>query len=173
MALKTKIYIFDIDNTLCDTWPTLKRTKKGRVLHFITECWRISRISPFQGMMLCVKSRLRKKNCEVFFLSARHWSLWWPTYLYLARNVGPFNPRRLTLVPDANSKIRCFDNFLQSTDGPITVVDDLSYNTEHGQTLYYKEVIHYLRVSKRPIRYVDKSKIDLINNSFLKERKPL
>lgn len=158
-----KTYIFDIDNTLCNTWPTLVSKRRNLCFHFFLECWRISHIPPFVAMMRCVKSRLNKNNCEVFFLSARHWSLWLPTYIYLLRKVGFFSPVRLTLVPNANCKIRYFDKCLHSIDRQLIIVDDLAYNTEHGRTLYYKEVIEYLRVRYKFLRYVDKARIDLIN----------
>lgn len=158
-----KTYIFDIDNTLCDTWPTLPSKKRNLLFHFFYECWRVSNITPFVGMMGCVKSRLHKKNCKVFFLSARHWSLWLPTYIYLLRNVGLFNPFRLILVPNAYRKIRHFDKFLHYINGPLIVVDDLTYNIEHGRTMYYNKVIEYLIDQRKSIRYVDKSKIDIIN----------
>ena len=163
MAFMIKTYIFDIDITLCDTWPTLGGKKRNLLFHFFYECWRVSHISPFPGMMRCVKSRLHKRNCEVFFLSARHWSLWLPTYIYLLRKVGLFSPLRLTLVPNAHSKMRCFDKCLESINGPLIVVDDLSYNSEHGSTLYYIQVIEYLRGREKSVRYIDKSRIDIIN----------
>ena len=55
-----KTYIFDIDNTLCDTWPTLRTNKRNLILRFIYETWRVVNIPVFGNMVNCV--RLRKKR---------------------------------------------------------------------------------------------------------------
>lgn len=115
--------------------------------------------------MKCARTRKDKKDCDVYFLSARHWSLWLPTYCYLIRQLGFFKPSRLTLVPKAQCKIRCFKDYLESKDGLLIVVDDLTYNTEYGKTFYYDEVINYLHTQKPFVRYVDKAKIDFINQT--------
>ena len=116
-------------------------------------------------MMGHARTRNRRHDSEVYFLSARHWSLWIFTYIYLVRYVGYFSPHRLTLVPSASAKINNFEAFLRSAPGLITVIDDLSYNTEVGKTLYFSEIIEYLQSKAGRIRYIDKEKIDLINNT--------
>jgi|TARA_B100001939_G_scaffold347176_1_gene367969 hypothetical protein len=156
-----KTYIFDIDNTLCNTWPTLK-SNKSYSLRFFSEAWRVSFVPSFKSMIIGVENRMKRGNSEVFFLSARHWSLWIFTYFYLIRHVGFFSPHRLILVPKATAKIKIFDNFLNSLDGLLIVIDDLSYNTENGETLFYLEVINYLKSKAGRIRYIGKNKIDLL-----------
>jgi hypothetical protein len=113
-------------------------------------------------MIIGVENRMKRGNSEVFFLSARHWSLWIFTYFYLIRHVGFFSPHRLILVSKATAKIKIFDNFLNSLDGLLIVIDDLSYNTENGETLFYLEVINYLKSKAGRIRYIGKNKIDLL-----------
>jgi hypothetical protein len=159
-----KTYIFDIDNTLCDTWPTLNFTKKNYFfLRFLQEARRVSLIPPFENMMTGVSKRIKRKNTDVYFLSARHRSLWPFTYVYLVRHIGFFNPSKLILVPSANDKIKKINIFLTLLIDKLIVVDDLSYNTENGQTLYYTDVIKYLTTNNR-VKYIGKSKIDLINS---------
>lgn len=159
-----KTYIFDIDNTLCDTWPSLNLRRKNLFFRFINECLRISFLPSYKAMFDCVRRRQARENCNVFFLSARHKSLWIPTYIYLMRKIGLFNPNHLILVPNAHKKIKKIDNFIMMNKNKLIVVDDLSYNTEFGKTLYYKEVINYLFSKSDRIYYVDKNKIDKINN---------
>ncbi len=161
----TKTYIFDIDNTLCHTWPTLSKQKGYFLFRFFEEAWRVSFIPCLNNMMRHAQVRKIRHDSEVYFLSARHWSLWPFTYIYLVRHIGLFSPHRLTLVPSASEKVKNFEAFLNSREGLITVIDDLSYNTEAGHTLYYSDIIQYLRSQPRRIRYIAKDKIDLINNS--------
>lgn len=156
-----KTYIFDIDNTLCNTWPTLK-SNNSHSLKFFSEAWRVSIIPSFKSMIISVQNRMKRDKCEVFFLSARHWSLWIFTYFYMIKHVGFFSPHRLILVPKATAKIKIFDKFLNRIEGQVIVIDDLSYNTENGETLFYSEVINYLKSKAGRIRYIGKNKIDLL-----------
>jgi len=160
-----KTYVFDIDNTICDTWPTLDRIYVPRAFKFFCECWRVSFIPPFPKMINCVRARISRSHCEVYFLSARHWSLWLPTYFYLIRCIGFFKPWRLILVPHAIAKIAQIEMVIKISENHVTVIDDLSYNSEKGETLYYFEVIYFLESLKRRITYVGKQKIDVINKS--------
>lgn len=160
-----KTYIFDIDNTLCDTWPTLPTVNGSWLYRFFTEAWRISFIPCFDNMMTYARVRNRRISSEVYFLSARHWSLWPMTYIYLIRHVGYFSPSRLALVPSASRKIQKFERFMRLKEGSLVVIDDLSFNTENGKTLYYLDVIQYLNTKTDRIRYIGKEKIDQINTS--------
>jgi len=158
-----KTYIFDIDNTICDTWPTLNVKKENLLVRFLTECWRVSVLPSFQNMIKCLKVRKYRENCDVYFLSARHWSLWLPTYIYLIRTTGLIQPNHLILVPNAIKKVEEIEKFLILNKNNLVIVDDLSYNTEFGETLYYTDVINYIYSKKCRIKYIGKKKIDAIN----------
>lgn len=164
MTKITKIYIFDIDNTLCNTWPTLQTVRGPSIFRFFREAWRISFIPCFSKMMNCARTRFKRRYSEVYFLSARHWSLWPFTYVYLARHIGFFSPHRLSLVPSASEKMNRFERFLKKAHGLLIVIDDLSYNSEFGKTLFFSEVVEYLNSKPGLIRYINKHKIDLIND---------
>jgi hypothetical protein len=86
--------------------------------------------------------------------------------LYLVRHVGFFKPWRLILVPNAAHKIGQMELVTKISENCVTVIDDLSYNSESGETLYYSEVIHFLESLKGVITYVGKEKIDAINETF-------
>ena len=118
-------------------------------------------------MVKCVKSRLSRKNVNVFFLSARHWSLWPITYFYLFTKIGCIFPWRLILVPKAQTKIHILEKFMFKNNRKITMIDDLSYNTENGKTLFYNNVINYIQKNNKKIRYINKNKIDTINGIYL------
>ena len=62
-----KTYIFDIDNTLCNTWPTLK-SNNSHSLKFFSEAWRVSIIPSFKSMIISVQNRMKRDKCEVFFV---------------------------------------------------------------------------------------------------------
>lgn len=160
-----RIYIFDIDNTLCDTWPSLKSKKNYFIFRFVKENIRVFNLPHLEGMVNCVKRRLSRKNVNVFFLSARHWSLWPVTYLYLLIKIGCIFPWRLILVPKAKLKIDILKKFMLENGNHITMIDDLSYNTENGKTLFYNDVIKYILKNSKKIRYINKNHIDTINSS--------
>ena len=162
-----KTYIFDIDNTLCDSWPTLCKMKDSWLIRFFTEAWRVSFIPCFDNMTAHARARLRRSYSEVYFLSARHWSLWPMTYIYLIRHLGYFSPDKLILVPSASRKIQKFERFLRIKRGALVVIDDLSYNSENGETLFYLDVIDYLATKTDRIRFIGKEKIDQINTTFV------
>ena len=117
-------------------------------------------------MIICAATRKSRISSEIYFLSARHWSLWPVTYIYLIRHLGYFSPQRLILVSSALDKIEKFEYFQSINKNPIVVVDDLSYNTENGKTLFHLNVIQYLKSRHDRIRYIDKEKIDRINKTM-------
>ena len=118
-------------------------------------------------MMACARTRFKRGQDDVCFLSARHWSLWPVTYLYLIRNLGFFfRPTRLILVSDPEQKIQIIERKLVAGNGLLVVIDDLSYNTENGNTQFYDDVIRYLHSRKHRLRHIGKEKIDKINRNF-------
>ena len=93
------VYVFDIDNTISNSFPSLiDRKKTIPIFRLITETYRVLRLPFFKNMVFIVKNRIKRKNSIVFFLSARHPLLWLPTYLSLIYRIGFINPRNLILV---------------------------------------------------------------------------
>ena len=112
-------------------------------------------------MMMVVNKIMNRIYTDVFFLRALHWSLWPFTYLSLVRHIGLLNPLNLILVPTAYDKLKKIETFL-SVKNKLIIIDDLSYNTENGKTLFYKDIIENFNNNNK-IKYIDKNKIDLIN----------
>lgn len=159
-----RIYIFDIDNTLSDSYPSLVNKKNFFFLfRFFSESLRVIRLPFFEKMTLIVKNRIKRKNVNIFFLSARHYSLWIPTYLSLIIRLGFFHPKRLILVKETNLKINILKSIISKNEKEkIRLIDDLSYNHENGEVKFYEKVISFCKKNKHII-YFDKEIIDSIN----------
>ena len=161
------IYVFDLDNTILDTYPSLSVIRKQRfqLFRLITETIRVSKLEFFPNMLKVVKKRMAKKNTEIIFLSARNISLWLPTYFSLIPEIGFIKPSQLILVPEAAEKIKILNAILsKDSTHKLTVIDDLSYNHEFGSIKYYTDVINFCLNNPR-IRYIGKNTIDKINNA--------
>ena len=91
-AHPSKIYVFDLDNTLYDTWPTLlKRPPRNHKIMFaLKEVQRLLCLKAFKSIRLKFMLRVRRRNCEVMFLSARHKSTFIPTGLRLSLDMRTF-----------------------------------------------------------------------------------
>ena len=160
------IYVFDIDNTLCNTYPSLqvRREEKIKFLKFFFESRRILGLEFFPKMLKIVMRRLKRENSQVLFLTARNSFLWIPTYISLTRKTGLLMPHNLILVPNAKAKIGVLKRIITKyNEAKVYVIDDLSYNHEFGNVKYYSNVIHFCESNSRII-YVGKDKIDRINN---------
>ena len=158
------VYVFDIDNTISNSFPSLiDRKKTIPIFRLITETYRVLRLPFFKNMVFIVKNRIKRKNSIVFFLSARHPLLWLPTYLSLIYRIGFINPRNLILVRNTLKKIKVFELLNDMfKNRKIRVIDDLSYNHENGEIKYYEKVISFC-VKNKSIIYFDKKVIDKIN----------
>ena len=62
-----RIYIFDIDNTLSDSYPSLVNKKNFFFLfRFFSESLRVIRLPFFEKMTLIAKNRIKRKNVDIF-----------------------------------------------------------------------------------------------------------
>ena len=112
------IYVFDLDNTLCNTYPSLqaRREEKTKFLRFFSESRRILRLEFFPKMLKTVMRRLKRENSQVLFLTARNSFLWIPTYISLVRKMGLLKPNNLILVPNAKAKIEVLKRIINNTE---------------------------------------------------------
>ena len=165
-----RIYVFDIDNTLSNSYPSLINKKKlFFIFRFFSESLRVLKIPFFENMTLIAKNRIRRRNVNFFFLSARHCSLWIPTYLSLVVRLGFFHPKRLILVRETNQKINILKKMISKFERKkIRLIDDLSYNHENGEVKLYEKVVSFCR-SNQHIIYFDKEVIDSINLKYEKK----
>ena len=132
---KTKnnvVYIFDLDNTLADTWPTLKAD-------FKSDYDRILNIEPISNIV-DIFNEFNTNKKDVYILSARSYDKYFVTRCWLKRNTNFRKFNRLILVPNVRDKLtmlRKINIFYKK----IHYYDDLSYNQENGETLFYQDVI--------------------------------
>ena len=71
------------------------------------------------------------------------------TYRWLKKNGLSFNVFNVILVPKAKDKLWFLSLFSKNSN--VVYFDDLSYNHENGQVLYYQEVIK--NVNKLKLNY--------------------
>ncbi len=158
-------WVVDIDNTIADTW----RTQTPQYLaQFRSESDRIMSIAPFEAMQRLFQDI--PPRTRVIFLSARYYIRYFVTKKWLKRHGFWQADSALILVERMHDKAPLLesvlknyfekkippqylnDNSLITNNYPITFFDDLSYNHEKGEVLFYKEVLE--AVQKMPIKYI-------------------
>jgi len=128
------IIVFDIDNTLANTWPSLKSSMASNQYDFYRRLPLIN-----DAKYLVEESQL--KGYSIFFLSARDPRYWLSTKFWLSDkfNITSFS---LRLVPNVKMKIGYWKKL--SKQNKLVVIDDLSYNHENNNIKFYKPEIDYL-----------------------------
>lgn len=134
MPKNKNIIVFDIDNTLADTWPSLKSPVFSNQYKFYRKLSLID-----NARYLVEESHL--KGYFIFFISARSPRYWFSTksWLHEKFNIRSFS---LRLVPIVKMKINYWEKI--SKYNKLIVVDDLSYNHENNNVKFYKSEIDYL-----------------------------
>lgn len=143
-----KTIIFDIDNTLANSWPTLTDEIKA---NYANEIDRLSNLPLLEGAKELVEYALDNFD-RVLFLSARDPRHYNVTMKWIKNNFGNFEVK-LVLVPKVNLKV-LFWLRLAKLSNKITVVDDLSYNHENDFVRFYLDEINLLRKHDK-INYYD------------------
>ena len=145
------IYIFDIDNTLANTWVSF-------TYGFDNEKERLKGLSVFLGMRRFIL-QLKESGEDVIFLSARNF-LYFGLTLNWLNSVGiAVRKKDLFLVNTAAEKLL----FLKLLAGKkVVFVDDMSYNQENGEEKLRIELIN--KIKKLPyVNFWDLKKINEIN----------
>lgn len=150
----SSVYLIDIDNTLANTWPSLKEYV------YKSENYRYRSLPIFIGMRNFINDRL-KENAEVIFISARSFFSYNATSDWLFHN--GLSGHQLILVPDPDSKLDYIIELLYRNIR-VTYVDDLSHSHELGRVQLYEELI--LGLKELPIKYLGVDDIALINSDY-------
>lgn len=148
---KKNIYIFDIDNTICDTWKSLPRKKTKNFRYIRNEIKRISLLKIFTKMkefILMVSSNNRN---TIIFLSMRQIYLWNGTFKYLDKNKIINSLFQIFLVSSIDDKYLIISFCRKLTKSNIFYFDDLSYNHEYGEVKFYNNTIE--RIKKMDLKY--------------------
>lgn len=146
-----RLVIFDIDNTITDTWPNLT----SETVNFQELYQNLEIILNFQNLI----SFLKKQNVEIMFLSARNLSYYDITKRWLELNDIP--SRNLFLVWKVEQKIKYLSDWSRKNE--VFYFDDLSFNHENGNIKYYDNVI--AAVNELSLVYYGYAKIQQIKES--------
>jgi hypothetical protein len=153
-------WVVDIDNTIADSW----RAQTPQYLaQFQSESDRIMSIQPFESMQRLFQDV--PPRTRVIFLSARYYIRYFVTKKWLKKHGFWQADSALVLVERMRDKAPLLEGVLSKfdkspppqylndfSDFPITFFDDLSYNHEKGEVLFYDDVIE--AVTKMPIKYI-------------------
>ncbi|AOM75924.1 hypothetical protein [Pedobacter steynii] len=150
---RVPVYLVDIDNTLADTWPSLR----DRV--YLRDRDRYRSLSVFIGMRKLIAEQLKK--AKVIFISARSYRCYKATAEWL-QSCG-FEGAELILVTKAEDKMY-YIKTLVLKGLELVYIDDLSYNHEHGELKLYHELIRELK--DLPLTYLGIKEIESINSNY-------
>lgn len=128
---KKTIVVFDIDNTICDTWPLFIDDESHT-----SKVWATAK--PFENMISIILS-YQRDGFEIIYLSARPLSAKKLTKKWLIDNKLPY--KNIYLTSTADKKIQ----FLSSLKNNFDYYDDLSYNSELGNVKFYYDVIDFVQ----------------------------
>lgn len=136
-----KVAIFDLDNTIYDTWPLRKVYTTDREVY--------THARAFEQVIRWVEN-IDKEGYSIIFITARDYRHYLLTMKVLSKTFSYRLAKNLILVPDANLKLYYLDR-IQRRRGMIEYYDDLSYNHEHGEVKFYDSVIE--KVAKMKLQY--------------------
>ena len=158
-----KTVVFDIDNTLADTWRSLVNVDPGEPRHYSTESSRLHDL-PVRAGSRSLFVKLRQAENTIVVLSARPVEMYRVSADWLRRNVdneiGARPELPLVLVRTPYSKVFYWLP-LKFFRGPLVVVDDLSYGHEEGRVLYYNSLLSLLAYAE--VCHVGFSELEQLN----------
>ena len=150
----SRILFCDIDNSIADTWPLLKKSQSNSTV--------FSNVTPLKGTALWLSKNYSNYDL-IIFISARNYIHYFRTKQWLLKNNFKYGYQQLILVPRASDKVNYFLK-AHNSQFIITVLDDLSYNHENGNIQYYSPIIDLLKKSN--ITHLDYQFILSLNQTF-------
>jgi len=138
-----EIYIFDIDNTIADTWPSF-------LLGYSSLNERLSGLAIFYNMRNFIL-KLKKQNKKIIYLTARPYKTYNLTFSWLKSNGLIENKKDLILVSEPAEKVSLLKK-LERENNIVHYYDDMSYNHENGEVKYYINEIDKIKKLKN-IKY--------------------
>lgn len=139
------LVVFDIDNTIADTWPNLRKSEID-----FSQVYKTVMLFPNMKKLIL---ELQNENFEIIFLSARHLGHYNTTKAWLLENSLP--SKYLFLVWKVEQKLEYLNDW--SKQNNVFYLDDLSYNHEEGEIKYYESIIE--KVRRFDLVYYDYSSI--------------
>ncbi len=145
---KKRLIIFDIDNTLADTWPSFLE-------NYDSDKERLTNLKPFKSIVKIVLNYESEGN-KIIFMSARPYFCYKLTKNWLVRNcTKDFD---LILVSNPFEKLKLLKLF---RDKEIIFYDDLSHSHEKGFIAYYEDVLRELS-NLNNVKHIDYSKLQYL-----------
>lgn len=128
---KKTIVIWDLDNTLAKTWPSLVDFKG---CHFK----RLRNLEPFSFAVAALDKSLRSDSLCNLVCSARALKFYRVTDTWLKMHLK--RPVPFVLVPSAAYKASWIKRLKENlAHKDVILIDDLSFNHEHGEVKFYEE----------------------------------
>ena len=138
------LYVFDLDNTLGDTYPTLIKT-------YSSEKERLLSIPVFPKLKRVVQMLMQSPSRQVVFLTARSYKVWFTTQQWLQQNGIDASLCNIVIVQKPMDKIELLQKILPRNK-TVYLIDDMTWNHEKGDMKFYETEIQLL--SKLPVRYI-------------------
>lgn len=120
------LVIFDIDNTIADTWPSLKSK-------YNSERDRLSTLPIFDGVKKVLLRHSNEGN-SIVYMTARDFRTYFITKRWLKLNGINFGS--VIIVSKPSVKI----NLIKKINRRVVYYDDLSYGHETGRVAFYPEI---------------------------------
>jgi hypothetical protein len=164
-------WVVDIDNTIADSWKKMTPQYKNA---FRSQSDKMMDLDPFPSMQRLFQDI--PPRTRLIFLTARQYIRYFVTKRWLQQHGFLKADSVIVLVEKMRDKAPLMESALQNFEKkgtpqyktdfepflslnnsksityPIVYLDDLSYNHENGEVLFYENVID--AVKKMPIRYV-------------------
>jgi hypothetical protein len=137
------LYVFDVDNTIADTHPTLLQT-------YGSETERILSIPSFSRMRNLLIALLQSKSRKVIFMTSRSYLQWTVTHRWLMQQSISASLFEVIIVSSPAEKIQLLTD--AALERRIVYIDDLSWNHERGEVKFYETELE--AVKKLPVRYI-------------------
>ena len=145
VLFKNRIIIFDIDNTVANTWPSLLKKNTN-------EKERLSNLKPFKNIVKLILS-YNKKGEKIIFMSVRNYKFYNITKSWIKNNcLENFN---LILISNVYEKLKFLKIFRNKN---IIFYDDLSHSHENGVVLFYEDILKELKELNH-VKYVGYDKL--------------
>ena len=148
-----KLAVFDIDNTLLNTWP-LRAERLSEYEVYL-------KATPFKRVVELIRS-LEGNGYQIFFITSRRYRYYLLTVRTLLRHFPLRIAKGAILVENPDAKIYFLDKAVGQVKEKILYYDDLSYNHEHGQIKFYSDVIE--QIKKLDIVYFDAAYLNQIQD---------
>ena len=151
---RSRIVIIDIDNTIANTWPTLLQD-------WDNESQRIYSIEPIFSVIDYINHYYPESSYTRIYLSNRSYFYFFDTYKWL-KKVNMNTNFNVVFVPKPEHKINLFKKHHEIN---FIYFDDLSFNHEKGNVLYFDKEISYVNMNKNIKYYGHKKILSIIENS--------